>query len=714
MDQLDPSIAALPDGCFVVTWTSYGQDGSGYGIYGQRFDASGSPLGSEFLINTSTYGPQYQPSITGLPDGGFAVTWLGEVSGFGFAFGELGICGQRYDAKGTALGSEFQVHSPRWWDDPYEPSISTLADGGFVVTWWSKDHLDLSRWGIYGQRFDASGSPLGSEFKISDTPFGYHPSITGLPDGGFAVTWYSDFPAGHYIYGQRFDASSSALGQFRVNTTTLGAQSDPSIAALPDGGFVVTWTSTGQDGNGYGIYGQRFDASSSPLGSEFLINTTTSSDQSDPSVTALPDGGFVVTWTSIGQDGSAGGIFGRIYPPLNHAPVLALPLADASVPEDTAWSFQIPAAAFTDVDATNLTYAVTLGDGSALPKWLIFDAETRTVSGTPSLNFNGALDLKVTASDGALTASDVFTLAVTPVNDAPVLATALSNASVREDTAWSFSIPAGAFTDVDSAGLTYSVTLSDGSALPRWITFDPLSRTFSGMPQDGDAGTLSILVTGTDPSGLSASDTFDLVVSDNPGRLIAGTAKADLINASFNKGQGTTSGEDKVNAGNGNDQVYGLDGSDQVYGGNGDDKLYGQQGRDRLYGEDGNDLLDGGIGEDILTGGLGNDTMIGGAASDTFVFLLSGKSKKSETDLIMDFSTDDRIDADPSTTVTVVGTSTDATGDGVADTCTCPTHALSFAISGKPHSLRAALEHLRAVRTWGPMSAARSSTTASP
>jgi Ca2+-binding RTX toxin-like protein len=221
---------------------------------------------------------------------------------------------------------------------------------------------------------------------------------------------------------------------------------------------------------------------------------------------------------------------------------------------------------------------------------------------------------------------------------------------------------------VDSAGLTYSVTLSDGSALPTWLSFNTAMRTFSGVPQDGDAGTLSLLVTATDPSGLSASDTFDLVVSDNPGRLIAGTAKADVINASFNKGLGSTSGEDTVNAGNGNDQVYGLDGGDQVYGGSGDDKLYGQQGRDRLYGEDGSDLLDGGLGEDIVSGGLGNDTMIGGAASDTFVFLLSGKSKKSETDLIMDFSTDDRIDVDASITVTVVGTGTDATGDGVADT----------------------------------------------
>ncbi|WP_105439700.1 DUF5801 repeats-in-toxin domain-containing protein [Neorhizobium sp. T25_13] len=104
---------------------------------------------------------------------------------------------------------------------------------------------------------------------------------------------------------------------------------------------------------------------------------------------------------------------------VNEAPVLAQPIADQSIAEEGTISFQVPGGTFSDVDSV-LTYSATLGDGSALPTWLHFDAGTGTFSGTPDLNWNGAIGVKVTASDGSLSASDTFTLTVTPVNDAPI------------------------------------------------------------------------------------------------------------------------------------------------------------------------------------------------------------------------------------------------------------------------------------------------------
>ena len=101
------------------------------------------------------------------------------------------------------------------------------------------------------------------------------------------------------------------------------------------------------------------------------------------------------------------------------------------------------------MDNASLTYKATLASGAALPSWLSFDAATRTFSGTPPQNFNGSIDLKVTASDGSLSTSDTFTLTVTPVNDAPVVAAPIADQRVTEDTPWTFQVPAGAFTDVD-------------------------------------------------------------------------------------------------------------------------------------------------------------------------------------------------------------------------------------------------------------------------
>ena len=110
-------------------------------------------------------------------------------------------------------------------------------------------------------------------------------------------------------------------------------------------------------------------------------------------------------------------------PAANHAPVVAHQIADQSSPEDTVWSFQIPSDTFTDPDSAILTLTAVLADGKPLPSWLTFNPATLTFLGTPPENFNGEIDLKVTASDGSLATSDTFKLIITPVNDAPVIHT---------------------------------------------------------------------------------------------------------------------------------------------------------------------------------------------------------------------------------------------------------------------------------------------------
>jgi hypothetical protein len=159
------------------------------------------------------------------------------------------------------------------------------------------------------------------------------------------------------------------------------------------------------------------------------------------------------------------------------------------------------------------------------------------------LNFNGNVDLKVTASDGALSASDTFTLTVTPVNDAPEVANAVADQSVAEDTAWSFVVPANAFSDVDNAALTLSATLGDGTALPAWLTFNAASRTFSGTPPLNFNGNVDLKVTASD-GALSASDTFTLtVVSDPEERLNIDVPSGALPTIYDANGSGFTLGD---------------------------------------------------------------------------------------------------------------------------------------------------------------------------
>jgi|CXWL01.1.fsa_nt_gi Ca2+-binding RTX toxin-like protein len=307
-----PSITALNDGGFVVTWAFFNHEDRLWGIYAQRYDSNGAAQGGEFQVNTTTTSGQYNPSITALINGGFVVTWMsGGQDGSTF-----GIYAQRYDVNGVAQGSEFQVNTYTT-DSQERPSITALNDGGFVVTWMSEGQ-DGSLWGIYAQHYDSNGTVQGSEFRVNATTTDsqYSPSITALNDGGFVVTWSSNGQDGSLsgIYAQRYDSNGVAQGsEFQVNTTTTDSQYSPSITALIAGGFVVTWTSEGQDGSLEGIYAQRYDSNGAVQGSEFQVNTYAPDSQSDPSITALNDGGFVVTWTSIGQDGSSGGIYAQRY-----------------------------------------------------------------------------------------------------------------------------------------------------------------------------------------------------------------------------------------------------------------------------------------------------------------------------------------------------------------------------------------------------------------
>ena len=305
-------IAALAGGGYVVTWSSIGQDGGDYGIYGQRYTAAGAADGSEFRVNTYTNGPQLASSAAALAGGGFVITWTSagpDDSGFG-------VYGQRYTSAGAADGSEFRINTFIVGDQGI-PTVAGLAGGGFVVTWTSLGQ-DGSGQGVYGQRFTAAGAADGSEFRINAVTAAdqIFPSIAALTDGGFVVTWSSVGQDGssYGVYGQRYTSAGAADGsEFRVNAVTAGNQVHSSIAAMADGGFVVTWSSDGQDGSGSGIYGQRYTAAGAADGGEFRVNTFTTGNQFHSSVAALADGGFVVTWSSDGQDGSGSGIYGQRY-----------------------------------------------------------------------------------------------------------------------------------------------------------------------------------------------------------------------------------------------------------------------------------------------------------------------------------------------------------------------------------------------------------------
>ncbi len=190
-------------------------------------------------------------------------------------------------------------------------------DGDFLVTWQSADQ-DGSNDGVYAQRYNAAGVPQGSEFRVNTFTTGSQtrPAVAMDDDGDVVVTWHSRGQDGSDfgVYAQRYNAAGVPQGsEFRVNTFTTGRQSTPAVAMDDDGDFVVTWHSLGQDGSSYGVYAQRYNAAGVAQESEFRVNTFTTDNQIFPTVAMDDDGNVVVTWGSVGQDGSGYGVYAQRY-----------------------------------------------------------------------------------------------------------------------------------------------------------------------------------------------------------------------------------------------------------------------------------------------------------------------------------------------------------------------------------------------------------------
>ena len=304
-----PNIAALEDGGYVVVWQDYGASESEGFIQGQRYGADGTPIGEQFRISTiedSSLGDESHalPKVAGLANGGFVVSW--NVRYEDDQSNSYTVHGQRFDASGQADGAHFNVFDVGASTGRSAlASVAALGDGGFVVIWQSDGNGTMPE-GLLARRYGADNTVSNDVFIVNADIDGnqQYADVTALADGDFVVTWQSDSIDGSStgIAGQRFDATGARVGdEFRVNTYTDGDQMVPSVTGLSNGDFVITWMSSGQDGPTFGIFGQRFGADGTPIGAEFQADSFTDGEQTDAEVSALADGGFVITWQSSGQ-----------------------------------------------------------------------------------------------------------------------------------------------------------------------------------------------------------------------------------------------------------------------------------------------------------------------------------------------------------------------------------------------------------------------------
>jgi Ca2+-binding RTX toxin-like protein len=365
-NQDQSAVTALADGGFVIAWRDDGPADSI--VRWQRFDALGLKVGAEFNDSVSFVGDQSLPSIVQLNDGNL---WIAQQDFDGAANrdGDGGIynidTGARISAR-TAIASandEVDVRaaslgsggSVAVWTDlsantgdikmhgistiggdifgtaaagvtvntngagagaQVAPEVAASKDGQRFVVVWQDDNLNIGD--IRARIFDNGGGQITAEFGVNvfTSSSQQAPSVVWLTPTKFVAVWHSFDPSSG-------DGSSTAIkyvirnldgtlqGSERLaNSSTHDVQLNPAVCALNDGGFAIAWTDSSLSGpdTSRAIRLQVFDGAGEKRGAEIVVNTTTNSDQFEPSLATLADGRIAVSWTdfstSIAGDGT--------------------------------------------------------------------------------------------------------------------------------------------------------------------------------------------------------------------------------------------------------------------------------------------------------------------------------------------------------------------------------------------------------------------------
>ncbi len=322
-EQTYPHVSLSATGGYVV-WQDNNADGAGLGINARRLNSTLSGEFGNFRVNETAVGEQERPQVAMLSDGGAVIVWQGGRPGFRDIFARF------LAPSGVFTTGDIRVNTFTN-DDQVAPAVAALTDGNAVVVWTGFGQ-DGSQSGVYAQRLSSTGAKLGAEFRVNTvTQLSQRsPSVAGLDNGNFAVVWSSDFqnsgvaeftytasnPAvvvTSQLFTRLYSAAGTALtSETRVNISTNPVCASPTINGRPGGAYAVAWAQKDMlmRSNNWDIYVRAFTAAGATSGVPACVNTTTYGDQFVPRMAGVGNDQMVV-WTSLSQDGSAEGVYGR-------------------------------------------------------------------------------------------------------------------------------------------------------------------------------------------------------------------------------------------------------------------------------------------------------------------------------------------------------------------------------------------------------------------
>lgn len=495
-NQANPSLTMDDAGNFLVVWEGNGP-GDSSGVFGQRFNSDATKAGGEFLIPTGATGNATRPVASMNGDGDFVVVWSNSE-----------VYGQRFLADGSRVGSEFLVNPTQTGE---QASVAMDDAGGFFVAWSTSGTANE----VYGRRYASDGTAVTDEFQVNtftDNNQDYA-AIDIDAAGNSVVTWNSqdqDTYLGSYkrdgIYGQRFDPNGLPVGgEFRVTTNDLQDKRYSSVAMDSVGNFVVTWSSYFQDGSYYGVYGQRFHMDGTRAGDEFQSNETTNDDQQNPSVDLLDNGDFLTVWQNEPAPGERE-VFGRYF----RSATGLIDIATVTIANRLDGANELLTA---DTSGTAITadYRNGLLTLSGVDSEANYQQVLRTVRYENTSEDPDTTDrqvefvVRVAEFDSSVATS---TLTVAAVNDLPEIA-------VSGGTAYTFgegqlAAVTGTYSDLDSDDVVLTASVGDVIANNDG-TWDWTFVTSNDPAENG-----SVVITATDTEGGVTTANFELAVTPLP------------------------------------------------------------------------------------------------------------------------------------------------------------------------------------------------------
>ncbi len=194
--ETDPDVAALSNG-FVVVWTD--ADTTTTDIRATIYSDTGSVVASNILINSNTPGAQDHPSVIALADGGFVASWDDENTS--------SVEGQRFDAVGHPIGSEFTIQAAVG-----SPESATLKGGNeFAYALDSSTNVFTQLWSLtpHNPSSDFNGDGISDVLWRNDATgaVGFWP----FKDGG--ITWNA-------VNGSGTDFKAVGIGDFNGDGTS--------------------------------------------------------------------------------------------------------------------------------------------------------------------------------------------------------------------------------------------------------------------------------------------------------------------------------------------------------------------------------------------------------------------------------------------------------------------------------------------------------------